>query len=160
VNLPTGFCIFDVLLVFVRDVDNVEIFGVQITISEKPFGKHATQETCGQQPQVDIARLQRCLQAKFETNAEIVYVMYSPRAAEKSFVAPSQKADYYFAPPGKVVEGLAEKQTKKRKAEKCCNCTTADCTSCTKCGAAGQACNSCQSPNCLNMESTAKKGQS
>jgi hypothetical protein len=156
--LPTGFCVFDLLLVCVGD-DAVEVFGVQITVSPKPF-LHPTQETCGELSKARVVALQNAVQDEFKTDAEIVYVMLAPKAAENSFVAPGQQAPYYFAPPEKAGVAAPAKKAKKRKADKCCGCGKGGCKN-KNCGCVsrGDVCITCSASPCYNRPKAAKKAK-
>jgi hypothetical protein len=158
IELPVGFCVFDVLLVQVGTA--TKIYGVQITISKNPFVAHDTHETCKKGSEKRITTLMTALQTSFKTK-EIVYVMFAPKAAEGSFAAPGHKAAYYFAPAEKIGSEFVAKNAKKRKSEnlKCCNCSTGTCvTKSCSCHGAGKLCTNCTSSNCKNKDS-AKKGK-
>lgn len=157
-QLSVGFCVFDVLLVFVETDQVAKVFGVQITISKNPFVAHDTHDTCKQGSKKRIDTLTTALQESFKTR-EIVYVMLAPKAKEGTFAAPGHTAPYYFAPPDKVGAGFASKAARKRKAEKCCKCSKGRCTTnnCS-CHKAGKQCINCASSSCATKES-AKKGK-
>jgi hypothetical protein len=75
VELPTCFCVFDVVLVFVPEGNggNIQVFGAQLTVSKMPFAAHGTHETCQQPSMARINRLLKALQGKFNTEQEFVY---------------------------------------------------------------------------------------
>jgi hypothetical protein len=153
-ELPVGFCVFDVLVVKVEPDQVPKVFGVQITISKTPFAAHDTHDTCRAGSTARIAKLKAALQATFETD-EIVYVMFAPKAAEGSFAAHGHEAAYYFAPPEKIGGKFAAKKARKRTQEKCCHCTNGSCNNC-KCGKNNKQCTNCGSSGCANGKSAKK----
>jgi len=123
VELPTGFCVFDLLLVCVRGGGGggggggleAELFGVQITISKTPFSQHASQETCKAGAKARLDALQAAVQKKFTTEKHVTYVMYAPKAIATTAGAPvGHLVPYYFSPPEKTgTEDLKKRQSRK-----------------------------------------------
>jgi hypothetical protein len=106
VELPTGFHIFDAVLVSVEG-ESIKAFGVQITVSPTPFAKHLTHETCSESSKKNISALQGALEEKFKKRVDIVYVMVAPQTKKPAdCAAHGHLAPYYFAPPAAVGEGF------------------------------------------------------
>jgi hypothetical protein len=159
VELPTGFCVFDLLLVQVRNQDDVEIFGIQVTVSKKPFAKHATQYTCLERSKERVDKLEKAIQKLFLTSNNITYVMYAPNAT--GFTAPTGHDQPYYCFSLEAFSNNNDKSIKKRSSEAlspCCSCTTGNCSGC-KCFKSKLSCVNCSSTNCSNNKNLASMEQ-
>ncbi|KAF0717947.1 hypothetical protein As57867_001994, partial [Aphanomyces stellatus] len=100
VEIPTGFCIFDVLLARVHE-NELNCFLVQITRSASPFARHATNMTCSDACKLRIAALLTAARKAINPEADLTckesFVMLAPNCINGHHTPPPAHTNpYYF----------------------------------------------------------------
>lgn len=98
-KVSRGFDVVDVVLLDHTDKDgDVVAYGIQVTVSEDPFNKHQTFDTCSPASKAKLEALWTAIAAKFgaATSIHTCYVMYAPGAAK--VIVPKENASaVYFS---------------------------------------------------------------
>jgi hypothetical protein len=142
VQVPSGFDVIDVVLVEASSGASA-IYGIQITRSVRPFGRHHTFDTCLPRSQQRLETLWKVIADHFqlEEDVEVFYVMLAPNCERDNFKPPEgHDRDYYFA-PSRIITDYDPSTSRKRSRKplpaslppskkKCCRCISRNCTNC------------------------------
>jgi hypothetical protein len=100
IEVPRSFDVIDVVLVNNANVSSV-IYGIQITRSPKPFGKHHTFDTCTPQSREKLDNLWRVISKHFNLEKKRVkkfYLMLAPNCKPLGFSPRIEhSSNYYFS---------------------------------------------------------------
>ena len=97
IRVPRGFDVIDVVLVDVSE--SPVIYGIQITLSSKPFDKHHTFETCPPRSKEKLETLWSVISDHFSLGdvVEKYFVMRAPNCKDESRPPDGHLSDFYFS---------------------------------------------------------------